>query len=684
MGPTTRVFVSYSHESEQHRSWVLALADRLRADGVDAWIDRYAPAPVEGWPRWIRRQIEESDFVLCVCTPAYRRAFDGHPDPERGLGVNNEGFIILQDLYDRGNVSERYIPVLPGNTWSWADVPSALRGFTRYRLPEDYEDLRRRLARSAGEPPPLGARPERVPALAPVSPNGYEAQALVAGYLRPDDYPLERLAPTEGLFLSRLINPVDPFDPTIVMTVWLAARGDTQYIVDSARVYNEWRGGAGPLAGVALAPDAAYHFTFHDGSDREHALDPALSVGPQTRRIASFTVSATPDQPLYGLARLWIWVRYHTSDGRRGSLVLSQPPESGLVLAKLLGREVAVGTEAGPHVVARLVTPDGLQRGLEEGYEPELRLTVFDEMAYDYVPRHRATLLDLRARCREEMARRQVLNRELAAANAYPVLATHLADGKWWAADVLGGMADEPATAVLLARLAEQPGDRWAFNGLCVRHLAQPDDVLPGVVRDADRDAHWDMSEAATVLLVAPVDPWVSADPAPGQAGPPAPADDWIAALDRLTAGWELKWSAVPALLHGDLSPRRWRQVVDRAGGPLGRGLHVRGGMHGWASPPPDETRLEHGGDDRYRATVRLAPGVHQFKIADKDWSAGRNWGGREPGGTVVPGEPYPLFCDDLSQNLTLDLSGEGDTRPYVFEVDAADPARPTVRVGPG
>jgi hypothetical protein len=35
-----RVFIGYSHDSEAHRDRVLDLADRLRADHVDAWIDQ--------------------------------------------------------------------------------------------------------------------------------------------------------------------------------------------------------------------------------------------------------------------------------------------------------------------------------------------------------------------------------------------------------------------------------------------------------------------------------------------------------------------------------------------------------------------------------------------------------------------------------------------------------------------
>jgi hypothetical protein len=32
------VFLSYSHDSQEHKDRVLALCDRLRADGIDAWL----------------------------------------------------------------------------------------------------------------------------------------------------------------------------------------------------------------------------------------------------------------------------------------------------------------------------------------------------------------------------------------------------------------------------------------------------------------------------------------------------------------------------------------------------------------------------------------------------------------------------------------------------------------------
>jgi hypothetical protein len=40
-----KVFISYSHDTAEHQERVLDLADRLRADGIDAEIDQYNAAP---------------------------------------------------------------------------------------------------------------------------------------------------------------------------------------------------------------------------------------------------------------------------------------------------------------------------------------------------------------------------------------------------------------------------------------------------------------------------------------------------------------------------------------------------------------------------------------------------------------------------------------------------------------
>src|ERR1035441_7942744 len=76
--PATRIFLSYSWDSEVHKDRVLALTQRLRDGGLDAWIDRFTPFPAQGWPRWMQDEITCARFVLCVVTKAYADRFLGH------------------------------------------------------------------------------------------------------------------------------------------------------------------------------------------------------------------------------------------------------------------------------------------------------------------------------------------------------------------------------------------------------------------------------------------------------------------------------------------------------------------------------------------------------------------------------------------------------------------------------
>ena len=141
-----RVFVSYSHDSASHQQRVLALADRLRADGIDAGIDRYHSAPPEGWPLWCERQIEAADFVLMVCTEGYHRRVSGEEAPGQGLGVVWEARIIRQLLYDSGAASGKFIPVLFAAD-AKVHIPTPVKGASWYVLDSEagYEALYRRL-----------------------------------------------------------------------------------------------------------------------------------------------------------------------------------------------------------------------------------------------------------------------------------------------------------------------------------------------------------------------------------------------------------------------------------------------------------------------------------------------------------------------------------------------------------
>ncbi|MHC4539549.1 MAG: SEFIR domain-containing protein [Planctomycetota bacterium] len=140
------VFISYSQDSQEHMDKVLAFANRLRAEGIDAALDQYEVSPAEGWPKWMDRQIENSDFVLAVCTPIYYRRVMGTEKEGKGLGVRWESTLMYQHLYDAGGKMTGFIPVL-FEGGKPEHIPKPLRGANYYRVEQEegYEDLYRRL-----------------------------------------------------------------------------------------------------------------------------------------------------------------------------------------------------------------------------------------------------------------------------------------------------------------------------------------------------------------------------------------------------------------------------------------------------------------------------------------------------------------------------------------------------------
>jgi hypothetical protein len=128
-----KVFISYSHDSAEHTGRVRALADRLRADGVESWIDQYVQDPNEGWIRWMRSQIKQSDRVLLIFTETYQRRFEGDEQEGKGLGATFEGVIVTQTLYESEGRNAKFRPVIFREE-DERFIPSELRRFNRYRV----------------------------------------------------------------------------------------------------------------------------------------------------------------------------------------------------------------------------------------------------------------------------------------------------------------------------------------------------------------------------------------------------------------------------------------------------------------------------------------------------------------------------------------------------------------------
>ncbi|QHI68734.1 toll/interleukin-1 receptor domain-containing protein [Tichowtungia aerotolerans] len=101
-----KVFISYSHDSQEHKQWVLDLATRLRNHGVDAIIDQWELRPGDDLPHFMETHLSTSDYVLMVCTEKYvEKANMG-----KG-GVGYEKMIVTADLL--ANIdSNKVIPII--------------------------------------------------------------------------------------------------------------------------------------------------------------------------------------------------------------------------------------------------------------------------------------------------------------------------------------------------------------------------------------------------------------------------------------------------------------------------------------------------------------------------------------------------------------------------------------------
>ena len=154
------VFLSYSHDSAEHREKVLGLSERLRADGIETRLDQYVNGtPEQRWPRWMLDQLDAAEFVLVVCTETYYRRFRGLEKPGIGKGVDWEGALITSELYHEYSRSLKFVPVFLSEVVV-EYVPEPLRAATHYALTSDaaYQNLYDFLLQQAGvEPRPVGA-----------------------------------------------------------------------------------------------------------------------------------------------------------------------------------------------------------------------------------------------------------------------------------------------------------------------------------------------------------------------------------------------------------------------------------------------------------------------------------------------------------------------------------------------
>jgi hypothetical protein len=106
-----RVFISYSWKDGAVKDWVYNLAKKLRANGVDARLDRFHLRPGMDLPQWMANEILKAEKVLLICDAHYALKAD-----TRHAGVGWETMIIQGDMMLQGEVNNKYIAIAFGDS----------------------------------------------------------------------------------------------------------------------------------------------------------------------------------------------------------------------------------------------------------------------------------------------------------------------------------------------------------------------------------------------------------------------------------------------------------------------------------------------------------------------------------------------------------------------------------------
>lgn len=224
-------FLSYSWDSEEHKAWVLELAERLTRDGVHVILDRWHLGPGADRTRFMESGVRDSDFVLVICTPEYAKKANA-----RMGGVAYEAMIITAELA-RQVLQRKFIPVLRSGNWGPTSQPTWLESKMGVNLRDNpydekqYEDLLRTLHQEPLSPPPLGVKP----AFSVRLDSGGSASASAAGP--------ESLAKNESAAASPLI-----FVGSRVIPV--SDNGET-WSAEIGRFERQWATNQGSIALVA-------------------------------------------------------------------------------------------------------------------------------------------------------------------------------------------------------------------------------------------------------------------------------------------------------------------------------------------------------------------------------------------------------------------------------------------------
>ena len=153
------VFISYSHDSDEHKEWVLKLASDLRSHGVNTILDQWDLRLGSDLRFFMENGLSDANLVLCICSERYVKKVNSG---EGGSGY--EAMIMTQPLLQNANTE--FVIAIVRNNSAVQKVPLAFGSKLYIDFSDDFQYVARYqelLERIYGEDskkkPPLGKNP---------------------------------------------------------------------------------------------------------------------------------------------------------------------------------------------------------------------------------------------------------------------------------------------------------------------------------------------------------------------------------------------------------------------------------------------------------------------------------------------------------------------------------------------
>ena len=154
------VFISYSHDSKDHKIWVHDFAKKLRENGIDVMFDQWDLGYGDDIPKFMERAVRDADRVLMICTEKYV-----HKADEGIGGVGYEAMIVTGELV-RDLGTAKFIPIVKQSPGGEPLLPRSV-STRKYvdlgneaNFEENFQELLAALHQVPLSPkPPLGSNP---------------------------------------------------------------------------------------------------------------------------------------------------------------------------------------------------------------------------------------------------------------------------------------------------------------------------------------------------------------------------------------------------------------------------------------------------------------------------------------------------------------------------------------------